>query len=179
MSEWHHAPVHHLKEGSTVFITGATYQREQFYREPVALDELQAILFAETEAHGCWLQSWALLTNHYHLVVRSGRVREMIAAFHSRAARALNEREGVRGRRVWFQYWDKTLTYEGSWLARLRYTNENPAHHGVVADARKYRWCSASWFETTAPAKFVDAVSKVKIDALRVYDPFEPLRGLP
>ena len=171
MTEWHHAPVHHLNEGSTFFITGATYQKQRFYQDAIALDELQAILFAEAEAHTCWLQSWALLTNHYHLVVR-GKVREMIAAFHSRAARELNRRDGTPGRRVWFQYWDKTLTYEGSWLARLRYTNENAVHHGIVRDARKYRGCSAASFEATAPRKFVDAVSKVKIDALKVYDPF-------
>jgi hypothetical protein len=94
MSNWHHAPAHHLSDGDTFFITGGTYLKHEFYRDAVA------------------------------------------------------------------------------WLARLRYTNENAVHHGIVQDARKYRWCSAAAFEETAPRKFVEAVSRVRIDAVKVYDPF-------
>jgi REP element-mobilizing transposase RayT len=174
MSNWHHAPAHHLSYGDTFFITGGTFLKQPFYAAPIARDELQRILFAHAAAQTCWLQAWVLLTNHYHLVVRAagGRVRRMLTDFHSEAARTLNQREGVRNRRVWYQFWDKTLTFKGSWLARLRYTNENAVHHGIVTDARRYRWCSAASFEETAPRTFVEAVSKVRIDSVKVYDAF-------
>ncbi len=174
MSNWHHAPAHHLSDGDTFFITGGTYLKHEFYRDAVARDELREILFAQAAAHDCWLQAWVLLSNHYHLVTRArgATLKRMLSDFHSEAARKLNARHGERGRRVWFQFWDKTLTFEGSWLARLRYTNENAVHHGIVQDARKYRWCSAAAFEETAPRKFVEAVSRVRIDAVKVYDPF-------
>ena len=96
----------------------------------------------------------------------------MVTRLHVEAALARNKRDGVKGRKVWFQFWDKTLTFEGSWLARLKYTNENALHHGLVDDARKYRWCSAASFETTAPVAFAKAVRSVKIDSVKIYDDF-------
>jgi putative transposase len=174
MSSWPHAPAHYFTWGNTFFITGATLHKQKFYRTAAALDELQELLFAKAEQHHCELQAWSLLSNHYHIVPRGeGRdVRELVTRFHTEAAIALNRREGVRGRQVWFQFWDKTLTFEASWLARLRYTHENAAHHGVVNDAKKYRWCSASWFERTASPSFVATVARMKTDRIKVYDSF-------
>jgi putative transposase len=173
MFYWPHAPLHRFGSETTFFITAGTYLKQHFYRTPEALDELQALLFAKAAEYSCWLQAWSLLSNHYHLVIDGGRVREMLARFHTEAAKALNSRDDKRGRRVWFQYWDKTLTFEASWLARLRYTHENPVHHGLVRTAKEYPWCSASWFERTARPSFVKTVQRMKIDSVKVYDPFD------
>lgn len=173
MFDWPHAPVHRFGSESTFFITGGTYLKQHFYRQPAALDELQSILFATAKEHECWLQAWSLLSNHYHLVLHGDRVRAMLGRFHSDAAKVLNRRDATQGRRVWFQYWDKTLTFEASWLARLRYTHENAVHHGLVRVATNYPWCSASWFERTGERGFVKTVQRMKIDKVKVYDPFE------
>ncbi|HEX8254711.1 MAG TPA: hypothetical protein VF846_16325 [Thermoanaerobaculia bacterium] len=175
MYDWPHAPAHNLGSG-TFFITGATYQKQPFYRDAAALDELRDLLFRTADQHRCWLQAWSLLANHYHVVLRAEQgesAARMIARFHTEAAIALNRRDGVKGRKVWFQYWDKTLTFPGSWLARLRYTHENAVHHRLVHNAADYPWCSASTFERSAPRSFVQTVRRMKIDALKVYDDFE------
>jgi len=175
MADWHHSPIHRFGDANTFFITGATYLKQQFYRSAASLDSLQSILFEKAKAHDCWLQAWSLLSNHYHLVVRSEEsehIRLMISRFHTEAALDLNRRDGAKQRRVWFQYWDKTLTFESSWLTRLRYTHENAVHHGLVRDAKDYPWCSASWFERTAPSPFVKTVARMKIDSVKVYDDF-------
>jgi putative transposase len=174
MSLWPHAPAHHFTYGDTFFITGATLYKQHFYRNATALDELQELLCSEAEEHRCLLQAWSLLSNHYHLVAKGagGDVRELVTRFHTEGAIALNRRDGVRERQVWYQFWDKTLTFQASWLARLRYTHENAVHHGVVNDARKYRWCSASWFERTAPSSFVATLTRIKTDRITVYDSF-------
>jgi putative transposase len=171
MVDWPHAPIHRLGEG-VFFITGATYRKQHFYRTPAALDVLQELLFAKAEQYACVLQAWTLLVNHYHLVIEGTNVRMMLERFHTEAAHALNEQDGEEGRRVWFQFWDKTLTFEGSWLARLRYTHENSVHHGLVRDARDYRWSSASWFENTASRALVETVRRMKLDAVKIYDDF-------
>jgi putative transposase len=173
---WHHAPAHHFTFGDTFFITGATHHKQHFYRDALALDELREILFANADQHDCTLQAWCLLSNHYHLVVRGegGNVRQMLTRVHTEAARARNKTDGVKARHVWYQFWDKTLTFEGSWLARLKYTNENALHHGLVDDARKYKWCSAGWFEETASPAFAAAVRRMKIDAVKIYDEYVP-----
>lgn len=170
--DWHHSPIHRFGEADTFFITAGTYLKQEHYKRKDALDELQRILFEQAAKHNCWLQAWSLLSNHYHLVVRGENVRKMLARFHTEAAIALNAQDRVKGRRVWFQYWDKTLTFEGSWLARLRYTHENAVHHRIVRVASHYPWCSASWFEHSAPRKFMEVVQSIKIDRVKVYDPF-------
>ena len=111
---WPHAPAHHFAFGDTFFITGVTHHKQQLYQSAAALDELQVLLFAKAHQHECELQAWSLLTNHYHLIARGDgeRVRRMVTRFHTEAAIALNRRDGVKGRQVWFQFWDKTLTFD-------------------------------------------------------------------
>jgi putative transposase len=102
----------------------------------------------------------------------------MLARLHLEAADELNRADGVKGRRVSNQFWDKTLTFEGSWLVRLRYTHENAVHHGLVTTAMQYPWCSAAWFERTAPRKFVDIVHGLTMDSNKTYDDSEPTRAV-
>jgi len=173
--DWPHAPVHRLCEGGTYFITAGTLGKQHFFRATAALDELQEALFTISREHACRLQAWSLFSNHYHLVVSCDAgddVRRMLRALHIESAINVNRRDMAKGRKVWFQYRDTELTNQGSWLARLRYTHENAVHHGIAADARRYRWCSASWFEESASAAFVKVVRAVKIDRVRVFDDY-------
>ena len=173
--DWPHAPVHRFGESGVYFVTGATLYKQHFYRLPHALNALQALLFTLATRHYCFLQAWALFSNHYHLVVACDRgddVHTMLSQFHSDAAVALNHLDGVSGRKVWFQFRETLLTYERSWLARLRYTHENAVHHGLVPVAAQYPWCSARWFEETARKSFVETVRNFPIDRVNVYDDF-------
>jgi putative transposase len=176
--DWPHAPLHRFNNAGIYFITGATLYKHHFYKAPAALDLLQDLLFARAKQYYCELQAWALFSNHYHLVLLSDvgeAVRDMLARFHSDAAVAVNRHDGVSGRRVWYQFWDTQLTFEPSWLARLKYTHENAVHHRLVADARKYRWCSAGWFEENARPSLVQTLKGIKTDRVNVYDDFAAL----
>jgi putative transposase len=173
--DWPHAPLHRFNDAGIYFITGATLYKQHFYRAAAALDLLQAVLFTTAKRFACELQAWVLLSNHYHLVVSSEAgeaVRELLARFHSDSSVALNRLDGVSGRRVWFQFRDTQLTYEKSWLARLKYTQENAVHHRLVLDAEEYRWCSAGWFEENARPSFVKTLRAVQINRVNVYDDF-------
>ena len=176
MFDWPHAPVHRFTQEGIYFVTGATMYKQHFYRSPAALDALQILLFAKAKEFACWLQAWALFSNHYHLVLQclaAGRVQPMLSQLHSAAAVEINRRDGVRGRKVWYQFWDTQLTFQQSWLARLRYTHENAVHHGLVDEGKRYRWCSASWFEREAKPSFVKTVRQFRIDRVNVYDDFQ------
>jgi len=134
---------------------------------------LQQLLFFLSEKHQLLLHAWALLSNHYHLVIE-GSLQAFIRQFHSIAARDRNHADRIECRRVWFQYRDTQLTYERSYLARLKYVNENAVHHSIVLRATNYRWCSARWFEDHAERAFVQSVQRLKIDAVNVPDDFQP-----
>jgi putative transposase len=173
--DWPHAPLHRFGEAGVYFITAGTQYKQPFFRAPEALDALRDSLFEHATTNDCWLQAWTLLSNHYHLVIAcddGGKVRRMLQRFHIESAIESNRRDGAKGRKVWFQYWDTQLTYERSWLARLRYTHENAVHHGLVVNAEHYPWCSASWFTRTARPSFVSTVKSIKIDRVKVFDAF-------
>ena len=173
--DWPHAPAHRFGEAGVYFITAGTLYKRPFFRAPEALDALRDSLFAYATRYDCWLQAWALLSNHYHLVIESDdgeKIARMLCELHKNTAIDANRRDGVKGRKVWYQYWDVQLTSERSWLARLRYTHENAVHHGLVASAESYPWCSASWFTRTARPSFVTTVKNMKIDRVRVFDDF-------
>lgn len=172
--DWPHSPPHRFTAG-TFFITAGTYGKQHFFRSPAALDQLRDALFESATLEHCLLEAWCLLSNHYHLVVLTEdgeHLRRFLRRFHSTSAKALNARDGTRGRRVWFQFWDKQLTFERSWLARLRYTHENAVHHRVVGRATDYRWSSAAWFEANASRAFVETLRGVRVDLVKVADDF-------
>ena len=139
-------------------MTAGTLYKQHLFSAPAALDALQEMLFERARAHDVTLQAWCVFSNHYHLVAAAddgARIRKMLARLYVDSARALNLRDGAAGRKVWYQFRDTQLTWERSWLARLRYTHENAVHHGLVVDAKDYPWCSARWFAETARPSFV------------------------
>jgi putative transposase len=175
MVDWPHAPPHRFRELESIyFITASTRHRQHLYRSPADLDRLAETLFRAANLRECALQAWALLSNHYHLVLsgRGGDVRQMLDDIATGEGMACNRRDDTPGRQLWFQYRDTELTFERSWLARLRYTHENAVHHGLVTDARRYRWCSAAWFESNARPSFVKVVRSFNIDRVNVPDDY-------
>ena len=87
--------------------------------------------------------------------------------------------DGTPGRRVWYQYFDSHITYQRSYLARLKYVHQHGVHHRLVGDAENYPWCSASWFARKAKPSFCRTVAGFKIDRVNVMDPFEPIAPQP
>ena len=174
MPDWPHGPLHRISERGIYFITAGTYLKQHFYRRPRDLDALQQLLFKLTEQYTLDLHAWSLFSNHFLEQAYDGALQPFLCHFHSQAARDQNQADTVTGRRVWFQYRDTQLTFERSYLARLKYVNENPVHHGMVLRATNYRWCSATWFEDHAERAFVKTVQRMKIDSVNVEDDFAP-----
>ena len=173
--DWPHAPLHRFGEAGIYFITASTLHKQHLFDTSEARESLMRRLFDLAIGYACWLQAWALFSNHYHLVVSADEpkaIRRLVVRLHTKSAIELNERDRTPGRKVWYQFRDTQLTHRSSWLARLRYTHENAVHHGLVADAQNYRWCSAAWFAATGSPAFVETVRRMKIDAINVYDDF-------
>jgi putative transposase len=181
--DWPHAPLHRLGEPGAYFITAGTYKKEHFFRAHERLDRLQTLLFTLATSYGFPLQAWAIFSNHYHFIANADRdassMKAMIAELHSVSAREINRMDTRTGRRVWYQFWDKHLTFERSYLARLNYVHQNPVHHRLVADATNYHWCSASWFESQVSRAFAESVKRFRADRLKVVDDYFEGGGKP
>jgi putative transposase len=159
-------------------VTAGTYRKAHHLRNAQRLDLTQNALLATAEEFGWRLQAWAVMSNHYHFMAISPNNPESLRIFlrklHSNVGKRLNQLDKTPGRQVWYQFYDTHITYEGSYYARLKYVNENPVHHGLVAAASNYRWCSAAWFQREATTAFQKTVASFKIDRIKVIDPFEP-----
>lgn len=157
-------------------VTGATLYKTHLFKTPEDLDHLQALLFELAQQYQWYLEAWALFSNHYHLVAHSPDDPSTLGTFvrhlHASSARTLNGRHRTPGRKVWYQYWDTKITFQNSYLARLKYVLNNPRKHGMVEDPRDYPWCSACWFERTATKSHFQTVQSFETDKVHVLDDF-------
>ena len=176
MPDWHHGPVHRLGVQGAYIVTASTLGKARLLNEPRKLSLVRDALFSLTESYGWSLQAWAVLCNHYHLVAHApptpGNLSRLLSQLHTETARQLNDWDGLPERRVWFQYYDTHITSPKSYLARVRYVNENPARHGVVVVATQYEWCSAPWYEQRAASALKRSLASFRIDQVSVYDDF-------
>jgi putative transposase len=178
VTPWPHAPPHWVFEPGIYMVTASTYQRRRILNTVDILDAVTHLLLDTAEKFGWRIRAWAVLSNHYHFLAGSPEgtghsLREWLKDFHRRAATEVNRLAGCAGRRVWMNFWESRITHQTSYLARLRYVNENPVHHRIVGNATQYRWCSARWFETNAPKSFVASVARFKTDNLNIRDDFD------
>ena len=97
----------------------------------------------------------------------------MLGLLHEKTAVWINRLDRTPGRKVWHNFWETLLTYEKSYLARLKYVHQNPVKHGLVPLANRYPYCSAAWFEQTATPAQVKTIYGLPIDSVNVYDDFE------
>jgi putative transposase len=176
-NSWPHAPEHRLIERGTYIVTCGTYRKQHVLNNPEKLTLVHNLLFELADKYGWNLQAWAVMSNHYHFVATSpddpSTLKKMLSTLHTLSARDLNSIDGTPGRRVWYNYYETRITYEKSWLARLKYVHHNPVHHSVVQNAEQYEWCSADWFAREARNAFVKTVNNFKVDQVKVYDEYD------
>ena len=177
---WPHAPSHELSAGGTYFVTCGTYQKEHYFSGAKRCAVVQRGLL-KTLAEGAWrLEAWAIFSNHYHFVAHcdSPEVAKglpcLLRSFHATLGAWVNKLDGEPERKVWHNFWETRLTFQRSYLARLNYVHQNAVHHGLVAIANQYPWCSAGWFERVGSPAMVKSIYRFKGDRLGEVDEFEP-----
>ena len=136
-------------------------------------------LCARAAEYGWELQAWSVFSNHYHFVALSpdavSTLSRMLGHIHTLTARELNREDNTPGRKVWFQYWDTHLTYQASYMARLKYVHYNPVRHNLARAAEDYPWCSAGWLAEHARPSFVRSILSFKTDRIVIHDEFDPI----
>jgi len=177
-TNWHHGPEHRFQPGQIFIVTGATlYKRDVFY-DAVRLNCLQQTAFDFTKQGGWRLISWSFFSNHYHMIAKSHSdsltLSRLVQGFHSKSAREVNRLDSKPGRRVWYEYWDRCLTIQSSYYARLNYVNNNPVRHGLVSVASQYPFCSAGLYEMKASPAFQRRLSSYNYGRVCEVDDFEP-----
>ncbi len=159
-------------------VTAATLGKDHLFRSRKRLRSLTSILLQQADAYGWRLEAWAVFSNHYHWIGQApdskgaSALPSMIASGHRESAVFINELDATPGRRVWHNYRETSLTYQKSYLARLRYVSQNPVRHRLALQAEDYPWCSAAWLSRNASAAFRATLASFKIDRLKIDDDF-------
>ena len=173
---WPHAPPHRLAEGGVYFVTARTRERKHWLHTPERRDWFMQMLFDLTDDNGWKLEAWAVLSNHYHFVAHSPQgsgetLAPMLQKLHSLATKRLNLEDATPGRsRLWQNFFEKHLTEQESYLARLNYVHQNPKHHGLVPLASHWKWCSADAFKREVTPAWLKTVASFKYDLIAKED---------
>ena len=176
-TKWHHAPLHVFVPGRCYMVTSGTLHKQHFFRNDLKM--LSSVLLEMLEHYGWEPRAWAALSNHYHFMAvappEENNLSRLLRQLHSRTAREVNRAANVAGRQVWHQYWDKCITFEKSYLARLKYVTNNAVHHGLVQEATHYPYCSASWMHRNCDRGFIRKLESFGCDRLHEPDDYDPV----
>jgi putative transposase len=174
--DWPHAPPHRLAVAGVYFVTARAYDLVHLLNTPARRDWFMAMML-EGFAEKAWrLEAWAVLSNHYHVVAHSpsgdaGSLGVVVRKLHSLATKQLNREDETPGRtRLWQNFRETHLTYQHSYLARLNYVHQNARHHGLVAVAADWKWCSAAKFEEAVTSAWRKTVGSFKFDDIARQD---------
>ena len=93
--------------------------------------------------HGIELHAWCLMSNHYHLLVRSelGRLAMAMRQLNSAYALYFNKRYDRVGHLFQGRFKSEPVGEDGYYLTVLRYIHQNPQKAGI-RPADEYRWSS-------------------------------------
>lgn len=176
LTTWPHAPVHKMDAGGIYMVTAGTYQKEHFLWEPATRTYFCSLLFETMLKYGFELQAWAVMSNHYHMIVQvpdqNTSLRTALSELHRSSALHFNRTDKKPGRKFWYNFWDSQITFQKSYFARLHYVHTNPVHHGIVANAALYPHCSYTWFIQNTPEVFQNTILQMDSSKINVIDNF-------
>jgi putative transposase len=146
-----HAPPHFDYEGDLRFIiTAACFEHKPVIGASAGrMSECESDLIQITHGFGAVLYGWCILPNHYHLLIRTDRIKEFlreIGRFHGGSSYRWNAEDRSRGRKVWFRSVERSMRSERHFYASLNYIHHNPVKHGYVSRWQDWPYSSAVEF---------------------------------
>ena len=171
-----HNPPHLFLPSATYMITSSTYRRKKFFHN----DELKALLLTSilySFTKFSWrIKAYVILANHYHILATAPDQRTMlpkiISNIHRYTAHACNKMHQTPGTKIWWNYWDTCISYEGSYFARLNYIHFNPIKHGHVSNPEEWKFSSHNEFHKSNCAQALKIEKDFPFDKIKVYDDF-------
>ena len=158
-----HSPPHALFTGGTQYLlTAACFEHAHFIGHThERMTEFENTLLGVCETFADHIYAWCLLPNHYHVLLKTQQIKPLlseIGRMHGRTSFNWNKAEEKRGRKVWFNCFDRAMRSHGHFWASMNYVHHNPVKHGYVANWQDWPWSSA--------ADFIEQVGRDKAQTL-------------
>jgi putative transposase len=143
--------VPHLHHTAGVFmISAACFEHAPILWSPGRRSAFEDRILLSLKEEGIELDAWAILTTHYHLLLQTPDYEKLptfIRRLHNGTSFEWNREDGCRGRKVWFQYFDRLIEDESQYFQAMNYIHYNPAKHGYVEDPYEWQWSSLRLYE--------------------------------
>ena len=167
---WHRPPHREGYGDACYHITAACFEHKPHVGRSIErMQSFSDMLLAVLSEHGAQIHAWCVLPNHYHLLVQTERVLDLLfdlGRLNGRTSRLWNVEDRMPGRKTWCGVVDHTMRGDGHFWATLNYVHHNPVRHGYTQKWQEWPFSSAQ--------TFVEEVGREEV--LRLWKQF-PLRN--
>lgn len=147
---WHSPPHLDLQGTRQYLVSAACYEHAAIIGESAERMTACEESLLQICRHLCLAAyAWCILPNHYHLLVRTDRIKELrrgLGQFHGRSSHDWNGEDGARGRKTWHNCFERPIKSDRHFWASLNYVHHNPVRHGYVQCWQDWPWSSAGEF---------------------------------
>jgi putative transposase len=162
-----HSPAHYESESTTYYvITAACFEhRHVIGHSPERMAKFEKDLVELLTAGSTAVFAWCVLPNHYHALIDTPSVKQLLAdigRLHGRSSFDWNGEEGTRGRQAWCNAAETAMKSEGHYYASLNYVLNNAVHHGYVKLWTDWPYCNAR--------EYIEAIGRAK--AIRIWQSY-------
>lgn len=140
-----HHPPHIFLDRAYYFLTARTYYKQRIFNTDEKKKLLIASLKAEFQKYGFELIAWVVLDNHYHIEFKAQEAKELskiVNLIHGRVSFMVNTMDGMRGRKVFQNYWDRGIRDDADFWKHFNYIHHNPVKHRYVKNMGDYQFSS-------------------------------------
>ncbi|MBI5839705.1 MAG: transposase [Chloroflexi bacterium] len=145
----HHRPPHLYMNDTWYFVTASTVNNAHILSTDEHFDLWATTLKELVAEFKIQLTAWAGLPNHYHLLFLPQRGHDLgnfMKRLNGRTSYELNTRDNIRGRTVWYSYWDTCIRDERDFWTRFNYIHYNPVKHGYVQEPEDWQFSSYRYY---------------------------------
>jgi len=139
----------HLYVGDKIyFVSVKTIEGKKLFNSPKKKQILMNCINTGIRKYNLKLYAFVVLDNHYHLLFLSTQklsLPQLLNYINGRSSFEINKIDNSKGRKVWYQYWDRCIRGEKDFWLRFNYIHNNPVKHGyvkIMKEVKDYKFSS-------------------------------------
>jgi len=155
-----HCPPHRAGEHTRYHLTAACFEHAPHVGfSGQRFEEFCLTLLNALAAQDALIRAWCILPNHYHALVESRKILEVLAELgrvHGRTSFEWNGEEKRRNRQVWCGAVERYIRNDAHFWATVNYIHHNPVRHGYVTRWQAWPFSSAQQYLSEVVRDFAE-----------------------
>ena len=141
-------PPHIYLNNTIYFVTSRTIDGQKHFNNDEKKTFLSNCIKEAKKRTKFLISGYVILDNHYHLILKTCKGKNLSKFFyyvHANSSRLVNELDKIKGRKIWWNYWEKIIRDKVNYYRHLNYLHNNPIKHGQIKhfdQLKDYKWSS-------------------------------------